>query len=73
MPSSNTSTTPVDDTVIARQLRERDATGLRCLLAEYGGTVRRALQKTFGTMLSPTEIDEALSTASYSVWRAAEI
>jgi len=72
MPSSNRSTPPVDDRTIARQLCERDATGLRCLLAEHGGTVRRALQKTFGTMLTQIEIDEALSTASFSAWRAAD-
>lgn len=72
MPSSNPSTTPVDDQVIARQLRERNGTGLRCLLEVHGGTVRRALQKTFGTMLTQIEIDEAVSTASYSAWRSAD-
>ncbi|MCK5945594.1 MAG: sigma-70 family RNA polymerase sigma factor [Planctomycetes bacterium] len=71
MPSSNRSSAPTDDEVLARLLREQDDTGLRRLLDEHGGTVRKGLQKTFGNMLTTNEIDEAISTAAFHAWRSA--
>ena len=40
------------------------------LLDRYGAITQSALKKALGNTLDDAEIDEAMSTASYSAWRA---
>lgn len=50
-------------------LLARDARGLTRLLEHHGARVRAALRASFGGSLSDSDVDDALSTASYRAWR----
>jgi len=72
MPTSDSCPAPADgDAEIARLLREQDGYGLQLLLTRHGARVRAGLRKSFGAALNDTEIDDAMSRASYQVWRSA--
>lgn len=60
---------PDRDAVTARLLAADDPEGLRRLLVDHGGRVRRVLQKEFENVLDASEIDDAVSQASLRVWR----
>lgn len=73
MPPSSTPSAPSPgDAEIVRLLRERDAAGLRLLLAVHGAITRTCLRKTFGDALSDMEIDDVMNKAAYNAWRAAD-
>lgn len=72
MPERNTAPAPtVGDAEIIQLLGERDGRGLRQLLAAHGACIRAGLKTRFGTALHDAEIDDALSTAAFRVWRKA--
>lgn len=62
---------PVGDAAIIGSLRDREGAGLRALLSEHGGRVRRLLRFRF-TTLTEDDIDETMATASVRVWRGIE-
>lgn len=67
-PSNNPAPDDGDrDTV--QLLLARDARGLTRLLEQHGARVRAALRASFGGALSDSDLDDALSTASFRAWR----
>ena len=58
------------DADIIRLVEQRDETGLRLLLATHGDRTRSVLKRKLGAHLSDTEIDDALSVATFSTWSA---
>lgn len=59
------------DVDIALMMMEGNEEGLRALLRKYGGKVRGALRRRFGTVLDEDQLDEALNLAALRAWRFA--
>lgn len=60
------------DAETARLLSSKDGTGLRRLLRACGSNVQARLRRAFGTHLGEDEIEGAMNTATYRVWRRAD-
>jgi RNA polymerase sigma-70 factor (ECF subfamily) len=65
---------PADDrdAETARLLSSKDGAGLRRLLRAYGRSVQARLRQAFGTDLGEDDIEGAMNTATYRVWRRAD-
>lgn len=63
---------PVTDIDIVLMMMDRDEEGLRLFLEKYGGRLKGFLVKYYAGVLQPGELEEALSTATFNIWRFAE-
>ncbi len=63
---------PVSDVDIVLMMMEHDEEGLRLFLKRYGGRLKGFLVKYYAGVLQPGELDEALSTAAFNIWRFAD-
>ena len=65
-------TAKVDDQEIALLMMDGDEEGLRMLLKKYGAKTLAILRKQLGhTVLSPTDLEDALYDAAWKAYRAA--
>jgi RNA polymerase sigma factor (sigma-70 family) len=53
-------------------MEERDQEGLRLFLKRYGGRLKGFLVKYYADVLQPGELEEALNTAVFNIWRFAD-
>ncbi|MBL7132886.1 MAG: sigma-70 family RNA polymerase sigma factor [Phycisphaerae bacterium] len=63
---------PVTDIDIVLMMMEQDEEGLRLLLQRYGGRLKGFLVKNYAGVLQPGELEEALNTAVFNIWRFAD-
>ena len=73
MPANMSTPAPTDgDAEIVRLVSERNAGGLRLLLAAHGSCARGHLRRSLGSTMSEQDLDDALGRASFQVWRRIE-
>lgn len=62
----------VTDSDIALAMAMGDQGGLRLFLERYGGRIKAFLIKRYANILQEGELNEALNTAAYNIWRFAD-
>jgi RNA polymerase sigma factor (sigma-70 family) len=63
---------PVTDSDIALMMATGDQAGLRLLLERHGWRIKAFLVKYYSSVLQQGELNEALNTAVFNIWRFAD-
>jgi len=63
---------PITDVDIVLMMMDGDQYGLRLLVERYGGRLKAFLVKYYASVLQQGEIEEALNTALFNIWRFAD-